>query len=55
MATFQSFFQSGRAKDLSAPLYLCQTHTLRDNKTEGTYREVDSQFGEVFQLHTARA
>ena len=22
MATFQSFFQSGRAKDLSAPLYI---------------------------------
>ena len=35
--------------------YLCQTHTFRDNKTEGTYREADSQFGDVFQLHTARA
>ena len=23
MATFQLFFQSGRAKDLSAPLYVC--------------------------------
>ena len=23
MATFQLFFQSGRAKDLSAPLYIC--------------------------------
>jgi len=34
--------------------YLSQTHTLRDNKTEGTYRDADSQFGDVFQPHTAR-
>ena len=28
MATFQLFFQSGRAKDLSAPLYLLQKWQL---------------------------
>jgi len=29
MATFQSFFQSGRAKDLSGPLFNCQVqHSL---------------------------
>jgi hypothetical protein len=28
MATFQLFFQSGRAKDLSAPLYFMSTSTV---------------------------
>ena len=28
MATFQLFFQSGRAKDLSAPLYIIKVYTI---------------------------
>ena len=64
---FHLIFTIQKTLVIEHPLSICpishgQLHILlmsdphiKGNETEGTYREADSQFGDVFQLHTARA